>query len=307
MHFHRSGFTLIELLVVIAIIALLAAMLLPAIGMVREMAKTTRCANNQRFIGVMYEAYAADHEGTYPPAYLRSNMTWLGANADVIYGVHGYGPYGTCWDHWASYLLPYNEGDRLKNFWNQDMAMVKAWVCPSAPFKPQPGSPKEHEMAIASYGPNTAVLGAHADTGASQGGWANFDKGVAGWPGYGVGVPGLMDNARSSSRMGKASQTIQMAEHLGRPAAMDQFTSWTDAPFARKPVGPDGLPLVPPSSFGAPMAPFDWSGDGYDGWALRASHRGRSTYLFVDGHVETLTPWQTASADPAQPNLWTGR
>ena len=63
---HR-GFTLIELLVVISIIAILAAILLPAISMVREMAQAMKCASGLRQIALAGQVYAENNDGLLAP------------------------------------------------------------------------------------------------------------------------------------------------------------------------------------------------------------------------------------------------
>jgi prepilin-type N-terminal cleavage/methylation domain-containing protein/prepilin-type processing-associated H-X9-DG protein len=72
----RHGFTLIELLVVISIIAVLASMLLPAIGLIRDLAMATRCGSNLRTLGQANLAYSNDFEGLVCPN--RTNAAfWL--------------------------------------------------------------------------------------------------------------------------------------------------------------------------------------------------------------------------------------
>ena len=89
----RRGFTLIELLVVIAIIALLMAILMPALQRVRKQAQATTCLSNLRQIGLATALYADDYDRYIPRGSTGNNPIWFMQYLPYIGQKHNQGDY----------------------------------------------------------------------------------------------------------------------------------------------------------------------------------------------------------------------
>ena len=122
---HASYFTLIELLIVIAIIAILAAMLLPALNKSREKARQISCTSNLKQVGTVCILYGNDFNDHIPAAY---------DNTD--------GGQGTPSLWWGAKLSPY-----FSNIEVEDWILNPAMRCPGIPFSA--------EERTYSYGQNT--------------------------------------------------------------------------------------------------------------------------------------------------------
>ncbi len=110
---HRA-FTLIEMLVVISIIAVLIALLLPALGMAHQLGMSTQCLANLRSMGQILNEYASSYQDAVP---------------------FGYDPGGNTGNNWYAMLFNYNESQRSGN-WPPPNGLQHAfaglYVCPAS-------------------------------------------------------------------------------------------------------------------------------------------------------------------------------
>lgn len=100
----KRGFTLIELLVVISIIALLIAILLPALGGARETARTIKCSSNQRQLTIAMFAYQGDSDSQFPSYFYfgGGGQPWDGSPLA-----------GAAWANALQYMGYFNNGAEL--------------------------------------------------------------------------------------------------------------------------------------------------------------------------------------------------
>lgn len=156
----QNGFTLIELLVVIGIIAILAAMLLPALSAAKKKAQTVNCISNLKQWSLAEQIYATDHDDAIP----RDGTADSGQYAPDTSATTGPGspqdPYA-----WFN-LLPDLMGDRpLANYYNMALpikqkypyagstnAGSKIWYCPAGQINPNDWSGTTSFLANGQYG-----------------------------------------------------------------------------------------------------------------------------------------------------------
>ncbi len=140
----KAGFTLIELLVVIAIIAILAAMLLPALSRAKDRAQGAGCLSNTKQIGFAINMYAGDQEDFFPLI----DPSWTGG---PFVNAHGK-PCGGEWN------LSSGKPNTIAPLLHAYAPNSKVWVCPrrkrGLTYKSEPGTWDPSITGFLSYGFN---------------------------------------------------------------------------------------------------------------------------------------------------------
>jgi prepilin-type N-terminal cleavage/methylation domain-containing protein/prepilin-type processing-associated H-X9-DG protein len=270
----RPGFTLIELLVVIAIIAILMALLLPAVQQVREAANRTQCANNLHQIALAMHYYH-DQRKELPP----SRRT-------------GEGP------SWAWLILPGLEQDVLYKLWAPGVPFYKLetatastpvpnYFCPSrrAPGEGDPITPFTQRNDCLILGGVSGAVGDYAASIGTTG--ADYPLPVA--PGASIAPNGAFQyhfGLRLTDMTDGTSNTIMVGEkHIPR-GGMSNYPWDCSIYDGHNPVcncragGPD-FPLA--------TSPYD------QGWKFGSAHPELVQFAFCDGHVT----WLYKSISPA--------
>lgn len=272
----RRAFTLVELLVVIGIIALLIAILLPALGAARAQAAGTASLSNLRQLALGLHLYATDHKGAYPvgampPVSSQPRMRW----ADFIY------PYMRNAEIYMSPLLSAEERERMKK-------PLAATCDPNS----SPGILPTTQY-FGGYGYNYQYLG----NGRNPGGVAPFHA--------------KQSMIRASSRTVAIADTNGAKD--GWSAGEGVYV--IDPPLQSKDLGSKGSRKTSADPNASGNYGYRGGSDGEppnsDKRAIPAArNRGKVNVVFCDGHAESLLPGtlDDSNGDGASDNgYWNGR
>jgi len=276
-----NAFTLVELLVVIGIIALLVAALLPVLSRARESANAIRCGSNLRTIGQMMVLYTTENRGHLPWGYMR----WAGVNdangtpisTGYVYGgknsvALGGGNYDLTWDDMlGGYFSPRLTELEMLTF--QAPRSNPILLCPSDRYAPNSATSFRRTYSMIRTATNTGTgidpvtglvptlgMGDIINTSLTKNAGAIYPHCYTG-----VGI--------------STSETLLVGEWPNTQNYQGNSTCATlDSPARQYLATVTGFPGTP--SYASPIHPGK-----------------RFNYLFLDGHVDAMTPTETIGAD----------
>jgi prepilin-type processing-associated H-X9-DG protein len=267
---------LIELLVVISIIALLIALLLPAVQMAREAARRTQCVNNLKQIGIALQSYHGSHQ-TFPPGYV-SNFDSAGNDTGPGWG-------------WAAMLLPQLEQKPLYDAVNFSvpieaptnqttrLTLIAGFLCPSDSGAPSWLATMRDQRGVATQSICQVATSNYVGV------FGTSDPGIDGdgifFRDGNVGIRDVTDGTAQTIAVGERSQKFGQTTWAGSVTGAVLFPLNKGIGYPRAESAP-GMVL---GHAGGRYGPGDPSGEVNQFYSL---HPGGVNFLFADGHVGFL-------------------